>query len=157
MGIPHVHQKGSSSDMYQKGSAVLHTIRSLIENDTIWYNLILSMTDHFKHQTIDGRDVLNYINEKSGYNFDDLYHQYLFTADLPELQYKIVRKRGQAYLQYRWEANENFDMPIQLRLKPNEWNWVSPNKEWQEVVLELSSEDFEIATHLFLMDVKKLE
>ena len=54
-------------------------------------------------------------------------------------------------------ANENFDMPIKLRLKPNEWNWVYPNKEWQELVLEVSSKDFEIATHLFLIDVKKLK
>ena len=103
VGIPHVHQKGSSGDMYQKGSAVLHTIRSLIENDSLWYDLILSMTEHFKHQTIDGIDVLNYINEKSGYNFDDLYEQYLYTTNLPQFQYKIVRKRGKTYLQYRWE------------------------------------------------------
>ena len=31
-----------------------------------------------------------------------------------------------------------------------------PSKDWQEVAL-LSYEDFEIATHLFLMDVKKAE
>ena len=157
VGIPHVHRKGSSSDMYHKGSAVLHTIRNLIENDSLWYDLMLSMTDHFKHQTIDGRDVLNYINEKSGYNFDELYEQYLYTANLPQFQYKIIRKRGKNYLQYRWEANEKFDMPIKLRLKPNEWSWVYPSKEWQEEMLKLSYEDFEIATHLFLMDVKKLK
>ena len=157
VGIPHVHRKGSSSDMYHKGSAVLHTIRNLIENDSLWYDLMLSMTDHFKHQTIDGRDVLNYINEKSGYNFDELYEQYIYTANLPQFQYKIIRKRGKNYLQYRWEANEKFDMPIKLRLKPNEWSWVYPSKEWQEEMLKLSYEDFEIATHLFLMDVKKLK
>ena len=93
VGIPHVHKRGSSSDMYHKGSAVLHTIRSIIENDSVWYDLMLSMTDYFKHQTIDGRDVLNYINEKSGYNFDELYEQYLYTANLPEFQYKIIRKK----------------------------------------------------------------
>ena len=157
VGIPHVHRKGSSSDMYHKGSAVLHTIRSIIENDSLWYDLMLSMTDYFKHQTIDGRDVLNYINEKSGYNFDELYEQYLYTANLPQFQYKIVKKKRKNYLQYRWEANEKFDMPVKLRLEPNEWNWVYPSKDWQEVVLKLSYEDFEIATHLFLMDVKKLK
>ena len=47
VGIPHVHHKGSSGDMYQKGSAVLHTIRNLIENDSLWYDLILSMTNFF--------------------------------------------------------------------------------------------------------------
>ena len=156
VGIPHVHQKGSS-DMYHKGSAVLHTIRNLIENDSLWYDLMLSMTDHFKHQTIDGIDVLNYINEKSGYDFDYLYEQYLYSADLPQFQYKILSKKDKTYLQYRWEANKSFDMPIKVRLNQNEWNWIYPNTDWQEVLLELSSKDFEIATHLFLIDVKKLK
>ena len=86
-----------------------------------------------------------------------MYDQYLYKTDLPEFQYKIVIKKEKTYLQYRWEANEKFEMPIQLRLKPNEWNWVYPNKEWQEVMLEVRLKDFEIATHLFLMDIKNLK
>ena len=43
MGIPDVHYKGSS-DMYAKGSAFLHTIRNLIENDSLWFDIIQSMT-----------------------------------------------------------------------------------------------------------------
>lgn len=156
VGIPHVHHKGSSGDMYQKGSAVLHTIRNLIENDSLWYDLIISMTNFFKHQTIDGRDVLNYINEKSGYDFDDLYQQYLYTNTLPQFQYKVERSKGKNYLRYRWEANDNFDMPIKVTLENEEWNWIYPNKNWKEIKLELTEDDFQIATHLFLMDIKKL-
>lgn len=156
VGIPHVHHKGSSGDMYQKGSAVLHTIRNLIENDSLWYDLILSMTNFFKHQTIDGRDVLNYMNEKSGYDFDDLYQQYLYTNTLPQFQYKVERNKGENYLKYRWEANDNFDMPIKVTLENEEWNWIYPNKNWKEIKLELTDDDFQIATHLFLMDIKKL-
>ena len=137
VGIPHVHHKGSSGDMYQKGSAVLHTIRNLIENDSLWYDLILSMTNFFKHQTIDGRDVLNYMNEKSGYDFDDLYQQYLYTNTLPQFQYKVERNKGENYLKYRWEANDNFDMPIKVTLENEEWNWIYPNKNWKEIKLEL--------------------
>ncbi len=156
VGIPHVHHKGSSGDMYQKGSAVLHTIRNLIENDSLWYHLILSMTNFFKHQTIDGRDVLNYMNEKSGYDFDDLYQQYLYTNTLPQFQYKVERYKGENYLKYRWEANDNFNMPIKVTLENEKWNWIYPNKNWKEIKLELTEDDFQIATHLFLMDIKKL-
>ena len=78
VGIPNVHKKGSS-DMYAKGSAILHTIRSLIDNDSLWFDLLKSMANEFKYQTVDGRDILNFINKKSGYDFDNFYEQYLYT------------------------------------------------------------------------------
>ena len=108
--------------------------------------------------------IQNYINyfKKNGFITVSFEHPNIKTSSNISInpymfKNKIVRKRGKTYLQYRWEANEKFDMPIQLRLKPNEWSWVYPNKEWQEVVLEVGSKGFEIATHLFLMDVKKLK
>ena len=60
-------------------------------------------------------------------------------------------------MQYRWQANKSFDMPIKVRLNQNEWNWIYPNTDWQEIIIDVSSKDFEIATHLFLIDVKKLK
>ena len=34
-------------------------------------------------------------------------------------------------------------------------NWIYPDKNWKEIKLELTEDDFQIATHLFLMDIKK--
>lgn len=156
VGVHHVHHKGSG-DMYQKGSSVLHTLRSLIEDDELWFDIIKSMTAYFRHQTIDGREVLDYINEKSGYDFNDLYEQYLYSTDLPEFQYRIKEKEGKELLEYRWEANEKFDMPIMVSLRKNAFDWIYPSKEWREVELEVEPKDFKVALNLFLMDVKKLK
>lgn len=156
VGKHHVHHKGSG-DMYQKGSAVLHTIRNLLENDSLWFDIIKSMTAHFYHQTVDGREVLDYINDKSGYDFNDLYEQYLYTAELPEFQYSIKKNKGEFLLRYRWEANDKFDMPVKVSLEKNRLDWIYPTKEWQEKKLPLNPSDFQIATHLFLMQVKKLK
>jgi hypothetical protein len=60
-------------------------------------------------------------------------------------------------LEYRWEANEEFDMPIKVSLKKDAFDWVYPSKEWKEIGLEVQSKDFKVAEHLFLMDVKKLK
>jgi len=156
VGVKDVHQRGSS-DMYAKGSAVLHTLRNLIENDSLWLGIIKSMTNHFKHQTIDGRDVLDYINEKSGHNFDDLYDQYLYTSKLPVFEYKITGYGRDKKMHFRWDANDAFDMPIKVVLKKNELSWIYPTKEWKEVPLLVNAQNFAIARHLFLMDVKKLK
>ena len=156
VGTPDVHHKGGS-DMYAKGSAVLHTLRSLIENDSVWFDIIKSMTNHFKHQTIDGRDVLNYINTQSGYNFDNLYQQYLYTPKLPELEYKLTGWGKRKTLTYRWNAIDGFDMPVKVTLGKDKFDWIYPEKEWKSQKLSIWRKDFQIANHLFLIDVKKLQ
>jgi aminopeptidase N len=156
VGIPDVHCKGSS-DMYAKGSAIMHTIRSLVENDSLWFDLIKSMTNHFKHQTIDGRDVLNYINQKSGKNFDLVFQQYLYNSKLPVFEYYFTGFGRNKKLNYRWKAIESFDMPIKVRLGDSFYKWVYPTSEWQQIKMKGSSRNFKIAQHLFLTDSKKIK
>lgn len=154
VGIPHVHQKGSS-DMYAKGSAILHTIRSLIDNDSVWFDIIKSMANEFKYQTIDGRDILNYINAKSEYDFDNVFQQYLYTPNLPELEYKLRGWGKNKTLHYRWNAIESFDMPIKVTLESGEFDWIYPTKEWRKKHIKIWKRDFSIADHLFLIKSKE--
>ena len=156
VGVPDVHSKGSS-DMYAKGSAVMHTVRSLVENDSLWFDLIKTMTNHFKYQTIDGRDVLNYINQKSGKNFDNIFQQYLYNSKLPVFEYYFTGFGRNKKLNYRWKAIESFNMPIKVRLDGNFYKWVYPTSEWQQIWMKGSSRNFKIAQHLFLIDSKKIK
>lgn len=156
VGVPDVHSKGSS-DMYAKGSAVMHTVRSLVENDSLWFDLIKTMTNHFKYQTIDGRDVLNYINQKSGKNFDNIFQQYLYNSKLPVFEYYFTGFGRNKKLNYRWKAIESFNMPIKVRLDGNFYKWVYPTSEWQQIRMKGSSRNFKIAQHLFLINSKKIK
>jgi aminopeptidase N len=63
IGPYHVN-KGGSSDMYFKGSLMLHTLRSLIEDDKLWFEIIKGISNDFKYQTIDGQDIIDYLNVK---------------------------------------------------------------------------------------------
>ncbi|MGC6470185.1 MAG: M1 family metallopeptidase [Flavobacteriales bacterium] len=154
VGIRNVHFKGSS-DMYAKGSAVLHTVRNLIENDSLWFDIIVSMTDEFKYQTIDGKDVINYINEKSGYNFNTLFQQYLNNYKLPILEYKLTGFGKHKILKYRWNAIEGFDMPIKVTTSKKSFEWIYPTTQWKELNIKIWRKDFDIAHHLFLINSKQ--
>ncbi|MDB3926902.1 M1 family metallopeptidase [Flavobacteriales bacterium] len=156
VGIPDVHYKGST-DMYAKGSAMLHTLRNLIENDSIWFDIIMSMTKEFEHQTIDGRDVLDFINDKSGYNFDNFFEQYLYNSKLPELEYELIGWGKRKTLKYRWNAIDGFDMPVKVTTSKNTYEWIYPTSEWKELNFNIWQKDFKIARHLFLVDVKNLK
>jgi aminopeptidase N len=155
VGIPNVHSKGSS-DMYAKGSAIMHTVRSLIENDSIWFDIIKSMTNDFKYKTVDGKDVLNYINKKSGKNLDVFFKQYLYTPKLPVFEYYFTGFGSFRKLNFRWKAVDSFDMPIKVKMNRGSYKWIYPTAEWQQIKMVGSSRKFEIAQHLFLINSKKI-
>ena len=53
--------------MDDQGSVSLSIL--LIEDDKLWFEILFDLTKHFEYQTIDGQEVINYINERSGKDF----------------------------------------------------------------------------------------
>jgi aminopeptidase N len=154
IGPYHVNTEGSS-DMYYKGSLMLHTLRNLIEDDVLWFEIIKGIANDFKYQTVDGQAIINYINEKSGKNFTDFFNQYLKNKKIPEFQYKLHQEGRNITLLYRWEANPEFDMPILINTGSKDF-WIYPNDEWKEQELGgFDKHDFRIRDDLFFIDIKK--
>ena len=154
IGHYHVNKEGSS-DMYFKGSLMLHTLRSLIEDDALWFEIIKGIANDFKHQTIDGQAIISYINEKSGKDFTEFFNQYLKNKEIPEFQYKFQKEGINTTLLYRWEAIPNFDMPILINTGSKDF-WIYPNMEWKEQDLgSFDKYDFKVRNDLFFIDIKK--
>ena len=155
IGPYHVN-KGGSSDMYFKGSLMLHTLRSLIEDDNLWFDIIKGISNDFKYQTINGQDIIDYINKKANKDFTDFFRQYLENKDIPQLQYKL-QKQGRHYtLLFRWEAIINFDMPVLINIGKDDF-WIHPNNNWQELDRgSFDKYDFKVRDDLFFIEVKKL-
>jgi aminopeptidase N len=154
IGSYHVNKQGSS-DMYFKGSLMLHTLRSLIEDDKIWFEIIKGIAAKFRYQTIDGQDIISYINERSGKDFADFFNQYLKNKDIPEFQYRLQQEGRNITLLYRWEGITNFDMPVLINTGGKDF-WVYPNEQWKEMNLgSFDKPEFRVRDDLFLIDVKK--
>ena len=155
IGPYHVNTKGSS-DMYNKGSLMLHTLRSLIEDDELWFEMIKGIANDFKHETVDGQEIINYINKKSGKDFTVFFSQYLKNKKIPEFQYKFQKEGKNITLLYRWEAIPEFDMPILINTGSKDF-WIYPNSEWKEQDLGgFDKHDFKVRDDLFFIDVKKM-
>ena len=155
IGPYHVNKKGSP-DMYFKGSLMLHTLRSLIEDDVLWFDIIKGIANDFKYQTVDGQVIMDYINEKSGKDFTVFFSQYLKSKKIPEFQYKFQKEGKNITLLYRWEAIPEFDMPILINTGSKNF-WVYPNSEWKEQDLgSFDKHDFKVRDDLFFIDVKKM-
>jgi len=154
IGTYHVNAEGSS-DMYNKGSLMLHTLRSLIEDDELWFEMIKGIANDFKHETVDGQEIINYINKKSGKDFTDFFNQYLKNKEIPAFQYKLHQEGRNITLLYRWKAIPEFDMPILINTGSEDF-WIYPNAEWKEQDLGgFDKHDFKVRDDLFFIDIKK--
>lgn len=132
---PYGVNKEGSGDMYNKGASLLHTLRQVINDDTVFRKIMRGLNKDFYHKTIDSKQVEEYFSRHSGKDLSKIFDQYLRTTKIPELEYKLDGRR----LSCRW-ANcvEGFDMP--LSIGTGKFFWIFPTTEWTEAELPLNYE-----------------
>lgn len=123
-----VHQEGSG-DMYYKGALLLNTIRSYVNNDERWWQLIKNYSTQFAHQIIDTQTVIQYFSEQTGLPMAPVFNQYLLHKELPILEWKLSNNQ----LSFRWNcAEKEFKLPATLVIKGKEVR-VNPEKTWKSI------------------------
>ncbi|CAL67267.1 M1 family metallopeptidase [Christiangramia forsetii] len=116
-----------SGDMYFKGANLLNTIRSIYDNDELWWDTFRNYTKTFKHQTITTNDTEAFFNEAINIDLKPVFNQYLRQAALPVLQLK----QGDDQILYRWKADViNFKMPVDVIIDEEEIRLMGTS-EWQ--------------------------
>ena len=147
---PYGVNREGSGDMYNKGNNIMHMVRQVINNDSVFRNILRGLNETFYHKTVDSKDVENYIIKKSGKDLSKLFDQYLRTTQVPALEYKIQGDK----LSYHW-ANciSGFNMPVKLA---NSDQWINPGIDWKEMPLTAAmKDDFKIDNN-FYITVKKI-
>ncbi|HKJ47778.1 MAG TPA: M1 family metallopeptidase, partial [Christiangramia sp.] len=133
-----------SGDMYYKGSNLLNTIRSIYDDDELWWNTLRDYTKTFKHQTISTQDTEDFFNKATEVDLQPVFDQYLRHAALPVLQLQ----QGDDFIRYRWKTDViNFSMPVDVIIDEEEIRF-NATSEWQsyetgEELDELSINDLE--------------
>ncbi len=120
-----VNNEGST-DMYYKGGNMLHTIRQIINDDEKFRMILRGLNKIFYHQTVTTKQIEDYINNNSGKDFSKVFDQYLRTAKVPTLEYKIEGYN----LKYRWtNCVKGFNMPVKVFFKQEQW--LNPAEQWK--------------------------
>ena len=126
IGYYGVNQEGSG-DMYNKGANLIHTIRQVVNDDSLFRKILRGLNKDFWHKTVTSKEVEDYISKHAGKDFSKVFDQYLRTTRIPVLEYKIQGDK----ISYRWgNCIAGFNMPVQLE---KSGQWLKPTSEWQSV------------------------
>ncbi|SNA83524.1 M1 family metallopeptidase [Flavobacterium psychrophilum] len=129
--------KEGSGDMYYKGALMLNTIRSIINDDSKWWALLLKYSKTYRHQIIDTKTVIDFFNQEAGLNLTPVFNQYLRYVSIPRLEFRHSRTKN--HFEYAWKTNEpNFEMPIDLIFKNKKTRLIGTNK-WQKVPFKMKN------------------
>jgi len=114
-------------DTYMKGAWVMHTLRSVINNDKIWFEILKEFMVENAKGFANTRDFFNKVNEKTGQDYWYFAEQYFYSPHQPKLDYYQTDQT----FHFRWSnVNDNFIMPIEF-LVNGAVKRVLPSKEFQ--------------------------
>jgi aminopeptidase N len=134
-----VNSEGSG-DMYFKGANLLNTIRSIYDNDELWWKTLKDYTETYKHQIIDTETTENFFNKVTEVDLQPIFDQYLRHSDLPKLEFR--KKEGKT--QARWIAEvEDFKMPVDILVDGMEIR-IYPTNEWQNLKQNIALEKIKV-------------
>jgi len=123
-----VNSEGSG-DMYYKGANLLNMIRSIYDDDQLWWDTFRDYTKTFKHQTITTADTEKFFDEATEVDLKPVFDQYLRYSSLPVLQLK----QGDDQILYRWQADVvDFKMPVDVIIDDEELR-LNAISEWQSL------------------------
>jgi aminopeptidase N len=139
-----------------KGALILHTLRNLINNDTLFFDIIRSYYNTYKYSIVSTKDFIEIVNTKTKLDLTWFFDQYLYNRTCPQLEWYYTKHGvpGQYELRYRWN-NVSIDFSLPVRIKSGEKEYVLyPSQKVQTLMLN-SDEKISINTDDSYISLKK--
>jgi aminopeptidase N len=122
---PMVHNRGvnedafASNDVYTKGAAMLQSLRSSLDNDSLFRSILYDFNMIYRDSICNTEVFVEFFNERSEKDFSAFFDKYLYETSLPVLSYSYERVGTGLKLRYRWSGvGDGFEMPYSLKLIP---------------------------------------
>ncbi len=157
IGTYNVGNEGSP-DMYNKGCLMLHTLRSVVDNDSLWFTLLRGIANDFKYTTTSTQEIVEYVYKKTEKDFSYFFRQYLNYPKLPQLHIVLRQKGNTLTMKYKWNTDvSEFAMPIKITTSTQKFSFIIPTTSWQTMELKnIRPEEVMIDEENFYVDVKKM-
>lgn len=110
----------TDSDIYYKGTWMLNTMRSVLNNDSLWFACLKEMNLKYFHKIVGTEEIIQYFNSKTAYNWNLFFKQYLYGKNIPELEIKqLLLDNGNIRYTLTLESDvKDLKLPLNIKL-PN--------------------------------------
>ena len=151
-------------NMYYKGSWMLHTLRSCINNDDLWFGLFKDIQNEFSHKNVGTHEMIQFINLYTSLDLSSFFDVYLYNSKIPILEYRLNYRNNICDLEYRWnEGFSNLPVPLSIKQLSNDVlndtiYWILPSNNWQTLTLNLNESQIgSIYVDNILIDIDKID
>ncbi|MBP7809408.1 MAG: M1 family metallopeptidase [Bacteroidia bacterium] len=123
--------RDGSGDMYNKAANMLHTIRQLVNNDSLWKSFLRDINKTFWHTTTTSKEVETYMINYLKLDLTKVFDQYLRTTQIPTFEYYWKDE----VLSMRWtNCVPGFNMPVRINIGNNSLLF-RPSEKWNSIGL----------------------
>jgi aminopeptidase N len=104
--------------IYDKGAAFVHTLRFMMNDDSLFYQALKEFQINFKDSVALGLDVRNQLNSMSATNFDDAFDQWFFGEGFPTYNLKYNATGNNLYFEVSHTTSSStptFTNPLEIK------------------------------------------
>jgi aminopeptidase N len=140
VGIPNVNfWDYKDTDPYMKGAWTLHGLRFVIDNDSLFFDILSSFYQQQAYKITTVQDFTTFVNTKTGTDLSWYFQQYLYKREVPVLEYTKQVSGNELKLTVRWtDVDSNFALPVELYVNNTPLR-IEPTTDVQTVIIK----DFE--------------
>lgn len=126
-------------DVYMKGSWILHTLRTVIADDTLFFDILKTFRMQYNMKQITSEAFVDMVNQKTGKDYNWFFKQYLHKRKAPFLEY--YGSEGKIY--FRWKyTDDDFKMSVEVVYGNGKKFMIHPTTKVQSVALPNGASDF---------------
>lgn len=146
-----VNHEGSS-DMYAKGSNIINTLRTLVDDDDLWWETLKEFNQEFAYKTTTTEDVVQFFSQSFNKDLTTFFKQYLYFKEIPELVFKSDKQSNK--VKYKWNVEvKDFDMPVEIKVG-NTSKWIFPDSHTWKTLNVRPNQGIEIDGKKFYINIK---
>lgn len=125
------------TDRYYKAALVIHSIETMIDDETWWNEILKQFIQQFRGQCVTSQEVILFFKQfsNSSFQFDEILREYLLETAIPVWEYSLVEKKGKLILRHRLVSKRKIQLPIALLVKETSKKTIVAKAEWQTVNL----------------------
>lgn len=150
------YNEWEDTDKYYKGSWMLHTLRNLVDNDTLWFSTIKKLATDYKHKIVTSQEVINYFSKALNQDLNPYFYQYLKSAKPPILEYYWTKNESRASkLFFRLVSDEpQLKMTLKAKYKSKLNMKLVAENNWKEVSIQ-DKDQFSWSADLYYVDFQE--